>query len=309
MRISEYEDVMRKAWPWTQAFMRQLLQMRTEPFNGTHLMLGSDYSGDHRKSRFKVYGFVLANADTSPSWPSRVDLVRREFLKDGRRMSFKNMNDGHRRRALVPFLEATEALDGHVVVVAVTKELTWLTSSPTSRTQSEVSQTLKARWDHVACEEMVRVAHFFAMLLGAWSSPGMHVSWFTDDDMIVANENRLDDMHLWAAKISSFYTKHPLGEFMFNKVSVFPENRSYEDFLAIPDLAAGMFAEVLANRTKDSELPNSRIRIDAELSEKSDVISSWFAHSLGTLKKTCILIDKKSDGRFGIGELQLGEPH
>lgn len=301
--------MMAKAWPWSKAFERQLLQLRAQPFLGSHLMFGSDYSGDHKNSRFKVYAFIVANADTSPYWPSRVGMVRNEFLKDGRRMSFKTMNDGHRRRALVPFLEASEVLDGHVVVVVVTKELDWLTGGSSSRTEPNESRKLKGRWDDAAFEEMMRIVHFFSMLVGAWSSPGMHVSWFTDDDMVVANEDRLDDMHLWAAKASSFYLKHELGEFMFNKVSTFPENRAYEDYLAIPDLAAGMFAEVLANRTKDSERPNNRLRIEADLSEKSEVISSWFAHSLGTLKKTCILIDKKPDGRFRIGELQQGEPN
>jgi len=190
----------------------------------------------------------------------------------------------------------------------VTKELTWLTGSPTSMEQWHGSPGLKARWDHSAFEEMTRVAHFFSLLVGAWSSPDMHISWFTDDDVIVANEDRLDDMHLLTAKVSSFYVKHQLGEFMFNRVSAAPENRAFEDFLAIPDLAAGMFSETLSSRTKHSDQPDNRLRIDAYLSEKSEVISSWFAHSQGTLKKTCILIDKKPDGRFGIGELQHGEP-
>jgi hypothetical protein len=47
-------------------------------------------------------------------------------------MSFKKMNDAQRRRALIPFLEAAEYLEGHVVVVAVTKQLGQMSTRPTS---------------------------------------------------------------------------------------------------------------------------------------------------------------------------------
>lgn len=47
-------------------------------------------------------------------------------------MSFKNMNDIQRHRALVPFLEAAECLDGHIVTVAVTKDLGYLSAGAAS---------------------------------------------------------------------------------------------------------------------------------------------------------------------------------
>jgi hypothetical protein len=296
-------EALRAAWPWTQAFSRQLADMRPAPFAGSHLMFGSDYSGTHSKSQFQIYGFVITDADSSPEWPARCRGVRNAYLK-GRRMSFKNLNDSHRQQALVPFLEAAETLHGHVVVVAVAKELTYLcTHSRAIETWSGL-HTLHAGWNRRAFEQMARVAHFFSLFLAAWSSPGMHISWMTDEDDIVANPGRLEDAHQFAARLAGLYVKHPLGEFMMNTPAVVGNDTAFEDYLAIPDLASGMVGEVLAvNRPHWSDgnsLPEGH-----HLSRKSDIIADWFWHNDGSLKKSCILIQRAGKGQFGIGTLGM----
>jgi hypothetical protein len=300
----DFERALALAWPWTAAFKRQLHQLRANPFGGSHLLFGSDYSGDHGSSRFRVYGFVIADADASPEWPARCREVRRSFLVDGRRMSFKNLNDRHRRLALVPFLEAAEFLDGHVVAVAVTKDLERLSTGTNTLALWQNLHGLHARWDARWFEQMVRVAHLFSLFLAAWSSPGMNVSWITDNDSIVANDGRLDDMYQLAARLSGLYVPHRLGEFMMNTVAVGAEDRSFEHFVAIPDLAAGMLAEVLSGTTTDGPSHKHRLRTK-ELSEKSEIIADWFWYRGGSLKKTRILIDRVGEGRFSVGELHM----
>jgi hypothetical protein len=277
----DFERALALAWPWAAPFKRQLRQLRAKPFGGSHLLFGSDYSGDHSANRFRVYGFVIADADASPKWPARCREVRRSFLVDGRRMSFKNLNDRHRRRALVPFLEAAEFLDGHVVAVAVTKDLERLSTSTNTLDIWENLHGLQARWDARWFEQMVRVAHLFSLFLAAWSSPGMNVSWVTDNDSIVANDGRLGDMHQLTARFFGLYVPQRLGEFMMNTVAVDSEGRSFEDFVAIPDLADGMLAEVLSGTTTDE--PSHKRRLwTKELSEKSEIIADWFRHRGGS---------------------------
>lgn len=306
MGLVDVQEALTKAWPWTSAFSRQLLQVRPKPFQGSHLLFGSDYSGDHKESRFRVYGFVIADADASPEWPASCRNVRLNFLADGRRMSFKNLNDIHRRRALVPFLEAAESLEGHVVGVAVTKHLPRLSTGTSTMDLWKNLHGLQSRWDPKTFEQMVRVAHFFSLILAAWSSPGMHVSWITDDDSIVANAGRLEDTHQLAARLSSLYVPHDLGEFMMNTVAVDNRERAFEDFAAIPDLAAGMLAEVLLSAPVAGAFGGLRMFQGKELSEKSALIADWFWHRGGPLRKTCILIDRAAGGEFGVGELHTG---
>jgi len=93
---------------------------------------------------------------------------------------------------------------------------------------------------------------------------------------------------------------------MMNTVSVDTQNRAFEDFVAIPDLAAGMVAEVLSGAPVDGAFGGPGSCIQPELSDKSEIIADWFGHSTGRLKKSCILIDRASEGKFGIGELHMG---
>jgi len=293
------------AWPWTAAFVRQLHQLRATPFGGSHLLFGSDYSGDHHASRFRVYGFVIADAHASPEWPAKCRQVRQDCLKDGRRMSFKSLNDGHRRRALVPFLEAAEYLNGHVVAVAVTKDLARLSTTPNTLDFCQRESWLRARWNAKSFEQMARVAHFFSLFLAAWSRPGMDVSWVTDSDEIVANDGRLDDAHQLAARLSGLYVPHPLGEFMMNTVAVDTEDLAFEDFVAIPDLAAGMLAEILLGAQLERSPGSGQVLKPKELSHKSDIIADWFWYRDGSLKKTCILIDHVDEQTFSVGEIHM----
>ncbi len=305
MDTKPFDETLKEVWPWAKAFLRYLRQTRPCPFLGSHLMFGSDYSGDHAKSPFHVYGFLVADEDGSPQWPARCHAVRDRYLKDARRMSFKSMNDVQRRRALIPFLEAAEHLEGHVVAVAVTKQLARMSSTPTSMQVWEDTHGLQARWDPRAFEQMVRIAHFFSMFLGTWSSPGADVTWITDDDNIVANAGRLDDMHQFAARLSTVFVPHRLGVFAMNTVSCDNKARGFEDFVAIPDLAAGMIGEALSvTRSQEQGHPNAYG--PEHLTVKSEVIADWFWHRSGLLKKTCILISPAAvKGQFGIGELNL----
>ena len=47
----------------------------------------------------------------------------------------------------------------------------------------------------------------------------MDVTWITDDDSIVANAGRLDDVHQFAARLSAVFVPHQLGVFAMNTVS------------------------------------------------------------------------------------------
>ena len=37
MGLVDVQEALTKAWPWTSAFSRQLLQVRPKPFQGSHL--------------------------------------------------------------------------------------------------------------------------------------------------------------------------------------------------------------------------------------------------------------------------------
>ncbi|HEY0758723.1 MAG TPA: hypothetical protein VGD59_05645 [Acidisarcina sp.] len=226
-------------------------------------------------------------------------------MANGRRMGFKNLNDSQRRRALIPFLEASEALDGHVVVVAINKNVTHISTHQDSVGVWKALHGFQARWDPRAFEQMVRVSHFFSLFLAAWSSLNINISWMTDEDDIVANAERLEDAHRFAARLSALHVPHRLGEFMMNTPAVMPDELMFEDFLAIPDLAAGMIGDILKAKATNQFKTSLSLYDDQLLPDKSEIIADWFWHNAGTLKKMCVLIEQTQDGKFGIGRLQM----
>ena len=127
----------------------------------------------------------------------------------------------------------------------------------------------------------------------------MDISWITDEDDFVANPERLDDAHEFCAALSGLYLKHKLGIFMMNTPKAIDRSRMFEDLLAIPDLAAGMISQVLATMVaKAADIWNAVPENQEVLTAKSDVIADWFWHNLGSLKKSCIVVDQKNKNQY-----------
>jgi hypothetical protein len=138
-----------------------------------------------------------------------------------------------------------------------------------------------------------------AVFLGLWSRPSMHVTWITDQDEIVANDDRLDDTHQIAARLSSAYIPHHMGVFAMNSTAIDGKERAFEDLVAIPDLAAGMLSEMASKLAADGIMPAEQIVHElAGFTEKSHIISDWFWFPHSTLRRTCILVDRLDEHRF-----------
>lgn len=286
-------------WPWTKNVERILRFAQPHPFTGSHLAFGSDYSGDHRTSGFRTYCFLIIDTDRSPDWPRRRKLVRQRFLSDGRRMSYKALGDKWRQRALVPFLEATESIDGHLVSLIVTKELSNMAIRAGYSDDLPAKLGLQAKWKRSSFEQMFRTAHMFALCVSLWSRPWMDTTWITDEDEIVANDKRLDDTHQVAATLVSRYVPHRLGIFAMNTTDIDGRDREFEDIISVCDLAAGMLAEISTKITINKRLPTGPIEKDSDaFSEKAQIISDWFWWPHSTLRRTCILIDQLDAKRF-----------
>lgn len=122
----------------------------------------------------------------------------------------------------------------------------------------------------------------------------MNVCWITDQDQSVANENRLDDIQKIAARLTMLLVKHPMGEFAMNSTAIDDVQRTFEDLCALPDLAAGMVAEVCAGlqRSSTDRYGTQVSTLKKSLDRKSEIISDWFWYSASRLQKTMIRIDK-----------------
>jgi hypothetical protein len=286
---------LRALFPWGFSVQKILYAERPVPFSGGHLFVGSDYGGDHKRSSYKTYAFLIVPDKPSSQWLSMQRLIRAEYLKDARRMSFKRLDDPQRQAALVPFLQAAHDLPGHLVVFVVHKSVHLYPREKKGRDWARDIFALSASWKHLSLDDAVRKSHFFALLVGQWSRPLMDVTWISDEDEFVANDMRLDDSQQIAARLSSLYLPHTMRKFAMNTTRTDGPDLEFEDLVSIPDLAAGTLAELsstLARGVSWSDLSaRHELQMDA-VQPKTELIADWFWRSNAKLGRTCIVIDR-----------------
>jgi hypothetical protein len=245
------------------------------------------------------------DTDTSSDWPRLRSQVRRHFLPNGRRMSFKNLGDSHRQRALVPFLQSANTINGHLVALVVTKKLSNLSWRGLFDETTPKRLGLRGVWKERSFEAMFRSAQMFALMLSIWSRPWVDITWITDQDEIVANDNRLDDAQQVAARLSAQFVPHHMGVFAMNSTAIDGDDRAFEDFVAVADLAAGMLSEIASSFVSRPGAPDYSISPTIKLSHKTEIISDWFWWPHANLKRTCILIDAAESHQFKVTRITM----
>lgn len=163
-----------------------LLANRSEfPFltRGRTLLLVADFGGHHEKQHFDTYTFLILDLAKNQDWLAQQRQFRDAILPNRRRMSFKALNDGMRRQALVPFMQAAAGIEGYLAQFAISKAGGSFFTGPA---EDEVGAELLKRWKPNVQERLLRVLHLSAFLLSGLSSPGQDVLWIIDEDDIAA---------------------------------------------------------------------------------------------------------------------------
>ena len=264
--------------------------------------MGSDYAGSVSRSDYLSYSFILVDADLSPLYPANQREVRSTFLPDSRRMSFKKLGDRHRARALIPFLDSAETLSGVCLAVLVHKGIEFTTTTNKTLQMWQDIGMLTGKWTIHAFEEMARTVSFASALVSECARQGQHLTWITDQDAIVANDDRLTDVMELAARMIGLHLPFSLGEFAMNTAAVYPGERSFEDFVAIPDLVAGAFTEIVTSWSREPGLRAGYITdLDSlRVSPKARTIASWFFDRPNSLARGAIILDRIGPEKYQV---------
>ena len=125
--------------------------------------------------------------------------------------------------------------------------------------------------------------------------------WFTDEDSIAANDDRVCELTQLFAWISSLYLTFTLGRCRCGTSKCDDGSRQIEDFLAIPDMIAGALSEQLSLKATDpSELSGIFWMHRADFSDKTRSITWWFSDQKNPLKRLIFIIDPEEAGNGNI---------
>ena len=144
-------------------------------FRGNTLFVGSDYSGQHKSSKYDIYSVAIYDLESCRAWEIGRNEVRQTFGLSKRRMSFKSLNDRRRRKALVPFLRNAENSPGIFATFAVSKSGGSLFQRD-EPVDDKISRLLEA-WKPKIRERLLTAIHLVSFLLA-----GVSRFWDTGDD-------------------------------------------------------------------------------------------------------------------------------
>lgn len=290
------------AWPWLSSISRAVDGLTTPSMVGSTLYVTSDYSGDQSDSKYQVISVLLADLELCYEWEIRRREVRAACLRDGRRMSFKNLNDKRRQQALAPFLCAAGSIPGLLVTFAIGKRIEWLVTTPNSLSVWSRLAHIKAEWCEREFEYMARIAFFTSFLASRVLKPHQDLIWISDQDQIFANPQREQDVARMAGAFADLFFQVPVGNLFLGTTEIDPGDRAEEDFAAIPDLVAGAVADILSVYPKLPLWPVTR-DIPEGTKAKSDFILHWLVEAPKVLKHDLIAFASEESGKLRVGRV------
>ncbi|MCX5637151.1 MAG: hypothetical protein NTX52_05595 [Planctomycetota bacterium] len=262
------------------------------------LLLGSDYSGEHSEAPYMVYSFLMTSLESWANWEPIRLCVRQIYLRDSRRMSYKRLSDGQRRKALIPLLEAANTLRGLSFSIALNKQCVSVFAASPPLDLNNPQFAAYQKWKPAVLDKAFFVLHVFGVLLAGLASAGQNVMWFTDEDSIAANDDRVRELTQLFAWISSQYLTFTLGHCRCGTSRCDNGSGQIEDFLAIPDLIAGALSEQLELKSTDpAELSNVFWMSRGDFSDKTRKITWWLSDSEQPLKRFVCVVDPTTDGK------------
>lgn len=237
------------------------------------LLMASDSSGSHRPSSHFVHAFLIADPRTMFTWEDGRSQVRGRCLHDGRRVSYKSLNDRQQRAALPGLLGAAATIPGVLVVVAIDRRVVSIFEKPVQDREPDF-----ARWKPKTLEKALVLIHLASLFLAGLSAAGQDVLWFHDEDDFVADDERLRDFVKAFAWVSSHYLPHMLRHLRIGTTRSDTGHRGIEDLVAIPDLVAGAWSALLdAYREEGIALSRAIAPEPRRLPAKAQRVLGWFS--------------------------------
>ncbi len=212
-------------------------------------------------------------------------------------MSFKRLTDGQRCRALQPLLEAANDLDGLSFSLAVNKQCDTVFAASPPLDLNNPDFAAYRKWKPAILEKAFFILHILGVLLGGLATRGQNVMWFTDEDSIAANDDRVRELTQLFVWICSQYLEFDLGHLRCGTSKCDDGTRQIEDYLAIPDMIAGAVAEQLLLKTSGQNEPPGIFWMHRDdYSDKTAAITWWLSDARRPLRRLLCAVDPSSDG-------------
>lgn len=293
-----WNDINSSPLQWVPSFSK-IIKSCAPPNLGDTVLISSDYSGDLPQYKYNVASFIIINLSKIKDWEFARRTIRNVFLKTNRRMSFKGLNDSMKRKALPHFLKAADLLTGFHVNIVIDKNIKNLVYTDILFERLTTQNRLKFTWNKHTFNKMTTTTHFVALLIAGLSQPNQNIYWYSDEDLLFANDKTSADVSTLLGMFSSNYVRMPLGELGIGTTKLNEKDFIEEDINAIPDLSAGCLSEFfnqVHHITTDNLVCDFAYIFPKDISQKTLDILKWLEGTNKELKKVTVVFDKVNKG-------------
>ena len=292
-------------YPWIKSLDKIAAYVDPPSITGPTMVIASDYGGIDKRSRYRVNVFLCFDLEGSLEWEISRREVRKRYLADGRRMSYKQLSDRQRAKALVPFLAAADTIRGFCLVTVFNRSLQHLCLNSGDYEKMREAASLQGQWKDRELEEALRVTHIVAWLIGGLSQRDQNVYWISDEDNLFGSPEKCNDVARILSSFSSRYAKHRLGEMGIGTTKLDEGDRWEEDITAVTDLVSGGVAET-TNRLSQAcggRIPATlAVEYSGKFIPKADLIAEWVWTPAGQLSRVVILFEQQPNGQCSLSK-------
>jgi hypothetical protein len=235
---------------------------------------------------------MITTLNDFQKWEPERRKLRVENLPDNRRMSFKGLNDIQKQKTLKPFLTSAETMSGLVFTVAIESNIKTLFEGKSPVNLDNPDFFMFKSWKPKVLENAFRTVHFLSFLLAGIAHPLQNVLWFSDEDEIAANPERIKQLTNLVAWIGSSYLDFDLGHLRCGTTKSDDGSKQIEDLTAIPDMVAGAISEQVNLEPVFPSEPSKFFWLHrGDYSEKTSFITLWLTDTKKPLKRIFCSID------------------
>ena len=309
MISSHWNDLSNPHIKWVRSFNKIIKSINPPFIQGDTILISSDYSGDHPKSKYSVFSLVAIDLSKVGAWDMKRRGIRAKFLANDRRISFKALNDIHKRQAMPQFTEAANSLHGLMVNVVLNKGIADIVYSEQLRKIVTELKLIQHNWSRSSFKRMSTLLHFVALVIGGMIRKSQNVYGYSDEDNIFASNRLTHDVSVILGRLSGMYIKVQPGELGIGTTKLNEKDFFEEDLNSISDLAAGGLSEFfdkVYSITDRNSMRDFAYKFPKNLTDKTDHLIDWISGSSKTLKKVTVVFDRgREKGSYKIWKFNV----
>jgi hypothetical protein len=275
------------------------------------MVIVSDYSGQHKLASHEAYSFLITTGRALNDWLPVCLEFRKRWLPDGRHLSFKELREPVRWRALVPFLNAASGIRGNVITFLVDRRIESFMDCGAAKFAESFPDLFSPNIRAGTVEKMFRVSSFLAMLTAGLREEHQRSLWISDRDEIFESFDRRSQF----AQLTHFLTigltrwREPAEMDLGTTASPnIPPSAEY--VASIPDLIAGTYCQLssLLPTYCDTVLWKRFVLSGASKDRRAVAVGNWMATTAGHLRQVLLRLELGSDGLPHASAQRFGGP-